>query len=228
MRKYIYFIFITWLFSSCTDFFVQSRENIVRTGELRSVEVTSAQVEGLLFDVGDSPEKKLITHGHVWATHEEPTVDDFKTSFGERTTFGEYVSYLSDLTEETKYYVRAYTQNEEGITYGQTLAFIPGLVHTLYISNIAKTPNNRAFASVAGSISLNIIPEKAGFCWAMNSSPTTGDFTKEIDLAMVQEGSIFALIENLETNKRYYIRAFVVYDGGKVTYGETFTFETPK
>jgi hypothetical protein len=212
------------LLFGCENFFQQKRENILVTGEVTEVARSTAQVSAALFDVGDDPKKKIIAHGHVWSVEDEPTIDDatdFKEDFGAISTFGDYSTALSGLTEGTEYFVRAYVQNGEGITYGRTLSFVPGLVYTRSISNIAKNT-----AQVRGELNptTTIITSEKGFeYWA---SDNFND--KKTSSATNTEGVLEALLQGLNAETTYFVRVFVKYDGGKVTYGETLRFETDK
>ncbi len=56
----------------------------------------------------------IIKHGHIWSSiNQYPDIDDQRTQMGSRTTTGQFISELTNLEPNTKYYVRAYvvTQN---------------------------------------------------------------------------------------------------------------------
>lgn len=71
----------------------------------------------------------VTQRGICWGVSPNPTIDDNFTNDGSGT--GNYVSYISGLTINTVYYVRAYAINSVGVSYGNevmftTAAFIPG------------------------------------------------------------------------------------------------------
>lgn len=244
MKKYSYFILIIIVFfAGCKSFFEQTRENIIRTGEITAF-FNTAQAEGLLFDVGTDTKKKIISYGHVWSLEDEPTIEDandFKTDLGTTNTFGDYKSILADLSTETTYYVRAYAQNEEGISYGNTITFIPGLIRTVSVVNISTTTTQNGQSSASaranGTISSLINSEtfpftvnEIGFCISKQAEPTIGeDDTKKFFLQQIPSTNnisiqIFGLSGGVEN---YYIRAYVIYDNrSKISYGEELKFPT--
>ncbi len=63
----------------------------------------------------------ITDRGVCWSIYSEPTVSDNKTSNGRGS--GTFSSSLTDLTFDTKYYVRSYITNSEGTIYGDELSF---------------------------------------------------------------------------------------------------------
>jgi uncharacterized protein (TIGR02145 family) len=63
----------------------------------------------------------VIARGVCWNTLPAPTVDHFKTTDGSGT--GLYNSNLSGLNSNTLYYVRAYAENSDGISYSEEMIF---------------------------------------------------------------------------------------------------------
>lgn len=224
MKKYSYFILIIiGCFAGCKSFFEQTRENIVRTGDVTAF-VNTAQAEGLLFDVGDDVKKKIIAYGHVWSLEDEPTIENataFKTDFGTRDTFGDYESILANLSPETTYYVRAYIRNDEGVSYGKTIKFISGLVSVNAVFNISKNS-----AKVKGIRSTTVTAESIGFCYSTESNPTITNSIANAVSNTTTSAVFEANLQGLNAGTQYFIRPFMRYDGGKVTYGEEFIFST--
>lgn len=96
----------------------------VSTAEVTDVTHASAVSGGTVTDNGGS----LITAmGVVWSTSDNPTVSDHYSSDGEYTIDGvlerEFTSHLSDLQDDTLYYMRAYAANETGVAYGESRTF---------------------------------------------------------------------------------------------------------
>ena len=63
----------------------------------------------------------VTARGICWDTDTDPTIADSHTSDSEGT--GKFVSYLTGLTKNTTYYVRAYATNETGTAYGNEVHF---------------------------------------------------------------------------------------------------------
>lgn len=61
----------------------------------------------------------VTNYGHCWSTNENPTIDDNKSSLGQRNSTGSFTSNITNLENATTYYVRAYAENEKGISYSE-------------------------------------------------------------------------------------------------------------
>lgn len=91
-----------------------SRPKVSCAEEADNVTETSFDIEGYLESTGGSV---VLQHGHCWSVNENPTIDDKRTTLGQRSETGVFVSSISGLTTNTTYYVRAYAENEQGIIY---------------------------------------------------------------------------------------------------------------
>lgn len=82
---------------------------------------TSAQSGGTVTGVGSSA---LTANGVCYSTtNTTPTVDDSKTTDPIITYSYTYISNITGLTANTKYYVRAYVTNAYGTGYGKVVSF---------------------------------------------------------------------------------------------------------
>jgi len=99
-------------------------KNKNKTAELQTIEVTdvtqiSATSGGSIsFNEGPS----ITASGVCWSTKQNPTITDSKSTDGSST--GSFVSHITGLTANTKYYVRAYATNINGTAYGNQQEFI--------------------------------------------------------------------------------------------------------
>jgi uncharacterized protein (TIGR02145 family) len=64
----------------------------------------------------------ITNRGVVWSLLPNPTIDNYHTSNGIDT--GTYISHLTGLQPFTTYYVRPYSMNALGVSYGQQVTFI--------------------------------------------------------------------------------------------------------
>lgn len=88
----------------------------VTTKSITNVATTTASSGGVVtFDGGST----VTARGVCWSTSPYPTINDSKTLDGTGT--GAFTSTMSGLAPDTKYYVRAYAQNSEGVAYGSQL-----------------------------------------------------------------------------------------------------------
>jgi uncharacterized protein (TIGR02145 family) len=69
-------------------------------------------------NITDDGGADVTVRGVVWATFENPTLESNEGSTMDGAGTGEYVSYLTGLSAETEYFVRAYATNPVGTAYG--------------------------------------------------------------------------------------------------------------
>jgi len=90
----------------------------VTTTSITGITENTATSGGNVTDEGGSA---IIYRGVCWSTESNPTTIDNITTDGTGT--GSFTSYLTGLTENTTYYVRAYATNIEGTAYGDEKEF---------------------------------------------------------------------------------------------------------
>ena len=100
-------------------------------------------------NISDSGGLKIDSSGVCWNTTGNPTVLDNITKDGNSTT---YSSSMTGLLPCTKYYVRAYAANANGITYGNQLSFTTACVPSLLASPAAL---NFGLVSIGASSTLS-------------------------------------------------------------------------
>ena len=88
------------------------------TNEITNIDATSATSGGNITDNGGF---SITARGVCWSKTSNPTTNDNATNDGTRT--GSFTSDLTDLTEGTEYFVRAYATNEVGTAYGEEISF---------------------------------------------------------------------------------------------------------
>lgn len=115
-----------------------SGEPIVTTLEPTNVKETTATLNARIDYVGNPPYSE---RGFVYSsTYPNPTVDDPETETTKVVVQGSYndmSTNISDLTEDTNYFVRSYVKNIEGIFYGETLTFRTLNLPYIIIGNLA-------------------------------------------------------------------------------------------
>ncbi len=91
---------------------------VVTTSEVSKITTNSAVCGG---EVTFNGNVDVISRGICWSTSQDPTVEDSKTIDG--NGLGNFISNITDLVPDTKYYVRAYATNEVGTAYGEQKSF---------------------------------------------------------------------------------------------------------
>ena len=190
----------------------------VTTNDITAISPNSATCGGNVISDGNA---EVIAKGVCWSTSPDPTIYHDHTTDG--NGLGSYVSYLSNLKHNTKYYIRAYATNVKGTAYGEekeftTLAELP-VVTTNDIGEAISS-----YAICGGSIiddgGLDIIAR--GVCWSTIQNPTISD---NYTIEGVGVGSFTSTITDLDENTTYYVRAYATNVKG-TGYGEIKAFST--
>lgn len=111
----------------------------VETGAVSNVKATQADIVGNITNLGNVA--SITQYGHVWSTHNAPTINDNKTSLGTTTDIGVYHSTMTGLTPNTTYYVRAYATNSVGTAYGNVATFKTGSTVSVSIDDYGNENN---------------------------------------------------------------------------------------
>lgn len=169
---------------------------VVQTLDIFDITTTTAKAQGKVTDQGGGP---VSERGVCWNTEPSPTIDNNHDSNGTGT--GEYTVNLTRLTPGTKYYVRAYAKNNQGIAYGEqkdftTQATIPSVV----IVSINGTTVNINVTNDGGAT-----VTECGICWSTNHNPTTADHHTSVGSGT---GSYIVELTDLEPGTTYYVRAY--------------------
>ncbi|MCX8479669.1 MAG: hypothetical protein ORN56_07755 [Chitinophagales bacterium] len=105
----------TWTFASFTNISPPS----VATNSMTAISSTSASITSTVSSNGGSG---VLSEGVVWSTSSNPAINlTSKTNDG--TSVGTYSSTLTGLSPNTTYYVRAYSTNISGTSYGSQVVF---------------------------------------------------------------------------------------------------------
>lgn len=81
----------------------------------------------------------IIRRGFCYSTHSKPTLDD-KLVLSTSNTVGEYCLTIDNLEEGTAYYVRAFAENEMGISYGDIKSATTMVTTTFKVIDSDNTP----------------------------------------------------------------------------------------
>ena len=212
----------------------------VVSSPISQITETSAVAGGEVTSDGGA---EVTARGVCWSISSNPTIENDKTIDGEGV--GSFQSNLSDLSQNTTYYVRAYATNSEGTSYGQEVSFTTleiidddtdddtddeedeedeivvelAVVTTLSVSEITETS-----AVVGCEVTSDGGAEvtSRGVCWSIDSNPTIEN-DKTIDGEGL--GSFQSVLSDLSQNTTYYVRAYATNSEG-TAYGEEVSFKT--
>ena len=191
----------------------------IKTEQITNIQLTTALLNGtLLFNGNDTTAIK----GFCWGTNEVPTLENNHIEID--TTSATYTYRLSNLIDETQYYVRAYAQNKIGIVYGESKLFttqsaLPPTVSTKEATNVEyHTATITADVISDGGADVT----ERGICYSTAENPTT-ESTKII--SGKGTGSYTINLSNLQDSTTYYVRAYAINKKG-IAYGEQKSFMT--
>jgi uncharacterized protein (TIGR02145 family) len=196
---------------------------IVTTKTISSISNKTASSGGIILNDGGS---EITAKGLCWSNNPNPTLGNAIFT-NEGVGIDSFVSYLSGLSPNTSYFVRAYATNSVGTIYGsdvffQTNANAPSLNPTFSAFNISEIGSHTVSFSALLSSEINHISSR-GFCWSFVQNPTILNSHVEVGKGV---GS-YAIKEAgfIGGGTRYYARPFAVNSYG-VFYGEEKIFFT--
>ncbi|MDZ7717389.1 MAG: hypothetical protein U5K72_01055 [Balneolaceae bacterium] len=109
----------------------------VETADLSDMRINSVTGGG---EVTDNGGFEVTDRGVCWSIDPDFT-DDVCTVDGNGT--GSFNSMISDLTQGTFYYVRAYATNQAGTGYGESIEFVAGYVSHGYVNGLTPSGDSQ-------------------------------------------------------------------------------------
>lgn len=190
----------------------------VGTMDITGITLNSANSGGNVTSDGN---ETVTARGVCWSTSANPTLSDSYTTDDSGT--GTFISNISGLEANTKYYVRAYAANGKGTTYANEINFttlssvILPTVTTDETTNIAQTT-----ATSGGNVTSDggAAVSARGVCWNTAPNPT---LTNNHSTNGTGAGTFVSNIIGLTTETKYYVRAYATNSEG-TTYGNEVTF----
>ena len=161
--------------------------------------------------------------GVVYATTTNPTVSNNKSV--DNTVGLDWISTLTGLTGNTKYYIRAYATNVIGTAYGVLDSFTTLPIAPIITTNSVTTITDTTAVS-GGNISSDggSAITARGIVWNKTGNPIVGTDSIRTD-ASSTTGSYTLNLGNLNSGITYYVRAYAINTIG-TSYGNQLTFTT--
>ena len=186
----------------------------ITTGTIAEEGIGTLTIQGNINAAGASP---IIEYGHCWALS-TPTSASQRTINTGNGKLGSFSSLMKNLNTNTKYIIRAYAKNTEGVAYGEEVTYItscklaPSVVSGL-IENIGT--NNAIANGLISTLGCSEVTEY-GHCWSKSPNPTVQNSRTIFKQGSV--GSFSSAVTGLETKTAYYIRAYAINSQG-ISYG---------
>ena len=191
---------------------------VINTTSPSSITSTTALSGGTITSSGSS---SITQKGVCWSTITNPNTSNNKTIDGIGT--GNFSSFISALSPNTTYYVKAYAVNSFGTAYGNEVSFI-----TSATSPILTTTNATFIGQTTATIGGNISSDggatitQRGVCWSTSTAPTTSNNKTNNGTGT---GSFSSNISGLSSNTTYYVRAYATNSIG-TAYGNEVSITT--
>lgn len=193
----------------------------VTVDEVSDITINTAVCGGNVLSDGFAP---VTERGICYATHEEPTVFDYKVPGGEG--LGLFQCRMSGLEPMTTYHVRSYARNSEGYGYSENEVTFMTADETFLPDVITNevTDFNHFYAIGSGEVvsdgGLDIL--ERGICWSTSPQPTplNNKLTAGSGIGVFE-----CRIAYLFGNTTYYVAAFATNAAG-TKIGNVVTFTT--
>lgn len=118
-------------------------ENFTTKDGLPDVETTQVKYGTTILECYGNVTKdggfSITRRGFCYSTHSKPTLDD-KFELSTSNIVGEYSLTIDNLEEGTTYYVRAFVENEKGISYGDIKSATTMVTTTFRVVDTDNTP----------------------------------------------------------------------------------------
>ncbi|MEM6721607.1 MAG: hypothetical protein AAF611_19930 [Bacteroidota bacterium] len=186
----------------------------VSTNTISSVMPNAIDISAEVINQGSTD---LTERGICWGISVNPTINDNTVSSG--TGVGSYTGTLTDLVEDTTYYIRAYAVNSLGISYGNEIELntsLPMLTTTAVTNFTATSAESGGEVTDEGGSSV----VAKGVCWSTTPNPTIDDNTTNDGGSA---GSFTSVLTGLTANTIYYVRAYATNTTG-TSYGNEIEF----
>ncbi len=176
---------------------------VVSTAHVTDVSINSAVCGGTVLFDGDAT---VTARGVCWNTTGNPIINDNKSVDG--NGLGSFVSNLTSLTNNTKYFVRAYATNSAGTAYGEQDSL---LTLNSLSAPIVTTADTIKVIGTSAFCYGNVIQwggteiTERGFCYNSIGNPTINDERIWIN---GNSGEYSIIIIRLNNNTKYYVRAY--------------------
>ena len=190
---------------------------ILSTQSVTEITQNSATSGGNVTDDGGAA---VIARGVCWSTSQNPTINDNNTVDG--SGIGTFISYLTGLSENTTYYVRAYATNSVGTSYGNQISFIT--LSLISVTTYSATDITQNSATSGGNVTDDggFTVTAKGVCWSTSQNPTIND-NHTVDGSGI--GTFVSYLTGLSENTTYYVRAYGTNSVG-TSYGNQISFIT--
>jgi len=204
-------------FSDEFKFTTQTQTAQLTTTEPTNIMANSCITGGNIIDDFGS---EITMRGVCWSKTTMPTVEDSKTLDG--SGMGNFVSEITGLQPNTKYYIRAYAKNSKGVSYGNEVNITTGNLPQIVTKTVTDIT---AISAISGGEISSIGDSEIisqGICYSTTENPT---IENKVITDNSGQNNFTSNLTNLEINTTYFIKAFAENNSG-IAYGNQLSFKT--
>jgi hypothetical protein len=190
----------------------------------KNITYTTVQLTGTVSDDGGTG---VTERGFCLSTTTLPTISNIKIENG--SGLGVYTTVVTQLKEETIYYIRAYATNSKGTSYSnevsfKTLAYLTPTVITGSPSSIGVD-----IATLNGEVTNAGGTDLIEKGFLVSTNPNVGFSDRKVVSSSKEVGKFAIVLTNLKANTKYYFRAFSInIKGSTLGVENSFTTEQAK
>lgn len=176
------------------------------TAEAEDITDVSATISGTI--TPPTCDETVTSQGFVYGKENLPTVENIKI-----VKSGSSLSAsLTNLQQNTTYYIRTFFENPTGVYYGNEIVFTTAVGDALislgsFYEITATSASTNVFVSSSGGGNISM----KGVCYSKSTQPTIQDSKLE---AGSGAGSINVTLEGLDNYTQYYARAYAINEKG--------------
>jgi len=195
----------------------------IKTTEISDVTSDGAKIGGEVISNGGS---QITERGICWSETSPPDIEDNRLAAGS-VGLGAFTIQITKLASGTKYYVRAYADQDNLITYASTKDFTTSSsapsIPTITTGDISFVTSNSA--KCGGNVTSHggAVIMARGVCWSTASPPTIDDTCQPDNYSEL--GVFTSRITGLIPGTKYYVKAYVKNSAG-TAYGFEKNFTT--
>lgn len=184
-----------------------------------NITFTSATCGGSITSDGNA---EITSRGICYSTKSKPTISNSKVASGSGT--GTFTCNLTNLSDGTTYYARAYATNKKGTAYGAQISWTTKAYTRPTVSTTEAQKVSYTTATCGGNVTSDgsLSVTSRGICYSTKSNPTISD-TKVASGSGT--GAFTCNLTGLSDATTYYVRAYAI-NGKGTAYGEQRIFTT--
>lgn len=184
-----------------------------------NITFTSATCGGSITSDGNA---EITSRGICYSTKSKPTISNSKVTSGSGT--GTFTCNLTNLSDGTTYYARAYATNKKGTAYGAQISWTTKAYTRPTVSTTEAQKVSYTTATCGGNVTSDgsLSVTSRGICYSTQPNPTISN-TKVASGSGT--GAFTCNLTGLSDGTTYYARAYAT-NGKGTAYGEQISWTT--